>query len=529
MHTAASDAIARARKTKKPTVLVVDKRVRRFGHAATDRQSAYLTDSEIELAESSYGNMLNVAEACVTHAGMTTAEVEARFVELQRVAEEAFATAAQEPGGDSKGRKGLAATNSAAFRGVDYGEGQGLVLKLPLHPADLGASHAARIADDKDKECFGRRDVMRKHMTKGIADELEARPELIYIGEDVEHGGYYVVTEGLRERFGPSRVRDFPPDETTLVGAGIGFSQCGLLPVVEIPYAKYLDCGFDMFNEAVMANWLTDGKQPNGMVIRLQGFDRGVFGGNFHTSNMLPIPPGLDVLCFSNGYDWVRGFRMALDMAKAGRVVMLVDSTALLARRHLVDGDKDGAMLTPFPIAGKTEAGFHDVSLYCEDNGAFADARATTEEASSTKKSGKAAASKKATKRSKARVLIVAYGNGVPLALESVATMRADPDARVSKAEYAVVDVPCLSEVPDGLRQLLDTHAATHVVFADVCKEGPGMPLGAHAVTLHEEGALDHTLRWSTVGAARTYNPLGSLETFLSIDDIHAAVRRAVL
>ena len=64
------------------------------------------------------------------------------------------------------------------------------------------------------------------------------------------------------------------------------------------------------------------GKQPNGMVIRVQathcshtalntalcntkqlvqGFDRGVFGGNFHTHNMLHIPPGVDALCYSNG------------------------------------------------------------------------------------------------------------------------------------------------------------------------------------------------------------------------------------
>ncbi len=45
------------------------------------------------------------------------------------------------------------------------------------------------------------------------------------------------MTDGLVQRY-PGRVRDFPPDETTLIGAGIGFSQSGLLPIVEIPYAK---------------------------------------------------------------------------------------------------------------------------------------------------------------------------------------------------------------------------------------------------------------------------------------------------
>ena len=119
---------------------------------------------------------------------------------------------------------------------------------------------------------------MRKHMTRAIGDALAADPRLAYIGEDVEHGGYYNVTEGLAARF-PGRVRDFAPDETALVGAGIGFAQAGLLPVVEIPYAKYLDCGADQFHEAATMHWLTNGGRPNGLVLRLQGFDKGAFFG----------------------------------------------------------------------------------------------------------------------------------------------------------------------------------------------------------------------------------------------------------
>ena len=184
---------------------------------------------------------------------------------------------------------------------------------------------------------------MRKHMTRAIGDALAADPRLAYIGEDVEHGGYYNVTEGLAARF-PGRVRDFAPDETALVGAGIGFAQAGLLPVVEIPYAKYLDCGADQFHEAATMHWLTNGGRPNGLVLRLQGFDKGafvggdgrarvadeaealslpagVFGGNYHTHNALSLPPGLDVVCHSNGADWARGWRFALRAAAAGRVV----------------------------------------------------------------------------------------------------------------------------------------------------------------------------------------------------------------
>ena len=48
------------------------------------------------------------------------------------------------------------------------------------------------------------------------------------------------------------------------------------------------------------------------MVIRLQGFADGIFGGNFHTHNSLFLPPGLDVVCYSNGEDYARGMRYAI-------------------------------------------------------------------------------------------------------------------------------------------------------------------------------------------------------------------------
>ena len=78
-------------------------------------------------------------------------------------------------------------------------------------PPAPGVPGAARRAASKAPH------VMRKNMTGVLRETLESHPDCVYIGEDVEHGGYYMVTDGLAKAF-PQRVRDFPPDETSLVG-----------------------------------------------------------------------------------------------------------------------------------------------------------------------------------------------------------------------------------------------------------------------------------------------------------------------
>jgi pyruvate/2-oxoglutarate/acetoin dehydrogenase E1 component len=340
-----------------------------------------------------------------------------------------------------------------------------------------------------------RPEVMRKQMTRVFDEILGDDPSVVYIGEDVQHGGYYLVTDGLQKKY-PLRVRDFPPDETTLVGAAIGFSQSGLLPILEIPYAKYLDCGADMFFEAIIANWLSNSKQPNGMIIRLQGFDKGIFGGNFHTHNMLYFPPGLDVVCFSNGFDYARGMRYCKQQAKAGRVVMSVDSTDLLNRRHLSDEKKDEFMLSHFPSKSESYH-FDEVIVYSP--------RSTSVAVPSSE--------------GKHQIVIVTYGNGVPtslLAQDKLCEQFPDHDV-------VVIETPCISKTPSQLIDYFAAHQIDQVVFADICKQGAGMPLASRVVDLQNENVL-HNANWRVIGAAPTYNPLGTYLTFLSTSDILSAV-----
>jgi 2-oxoisovalerate dehydrogenase E1 component len=259
-----------SRKKAAPSLLLYKDITRRFGHAATDRQFAYLTEDEIlGMAESDVISSAVVQAVEQQNVG-TYAEWSDRFEEIGVAASRAFDAASLEP------------------KITDRDDMMSVVSQPMVHVPRLPQDNVTESVDRENESGPKKKkkaEVMRKHMTKVLAETLDKYPDVVYLGEDVEHGGYYLVSDGLAKKY-PGRVIDFPPDETTLLGAAMGYSQAGLTPIVEIPYAKYLDCGVDTFYELAISNWLTNGQRPNGMIVRVQGFDRGVFGGNFHTHNV---------------------------------------------------------------------------------------------------------------------------------------------------------------------------------------------------------------------------------------------------
>lgn len=476
------EAFDYVRSARKPAVLLISNITRRFGHAATDRQNAYLRTDEIK----KMATVCPVAALChdLLQSGVFThAELSDRLDEILVKTEEAFYAA----DGESKltSREALVARNSAPLT----------ALPLPMSVPPT-SSFSTNVIPATTGITGAEAQVMRKHMTRVFDDTLTSTPNLVYIGEDVQHGGYYLITDGLHKKF-PLRVQDFPPDETSLIGVAMGYSQAGLLPVVEIPYAKYLDCGMDMFTEACIMHWLSNGRQPNGMVIRLQGFGRGVFGGNYHTHNMLHMPPGLDVVCYSNGRDYARGMRYALQQAKSGRMAMFVDCTELLNMRAV-----DSGVSWEFAFTQPEEYTSYDqVSVYPGTP--------------STSASESSSIGEK-------KFLIVTYGSGVPLALQAQAELS---QSTTEATVVDVVDCPLLSSVPQGLRDVLATNAYDAVLFADICKEGQ-QPLASHVTTLLNEGLLSSPQQVRCIAAVRTYNPLGTILTFLSKEDIVDAARK---
>jgi pyruvate dehydrogenase E1 component beta subunit len=74
---------------------------------------------------------------------------------------------------------------------------------------------------------------------------MERDERVVILGMDVGSlGGVFRATDGLLERFGDERVFDTPLAEGAIVGASLGLSVAGLIPVAEIQFLGFLHHAF---------------------------------------------------------------------------------------------------------------------------------------------------------------------------------------------------------------------------------------------------------------------------------------------
>ncbi|HET8895023.1 MAG TPA: alpha-ketoacid dehydrogenase subunit beta [Gaiellaceae bacterium] len=133
----------------------------------------------------------------------------------------------------------------------------------------------------------------------GLADALRADERVFLLGEDIGHyGGAFGVTAGLFEEFGADGVMDTPIAEEGFVGAAIGAAWQGERPVVELQFADFASCPFDMIvTVAAKTHWRSGIAVP--IVIRAPN-GGGVRGGPFHAASpegWFVGVPGLKVVC----------------------------------------------------------------------------------------------------------------------------------------------------------------------------------------------------------------------------------------
>lgn len=139
-----------------------------------------------------------------------------------------------------------------------------------------------------------------------LVEEMRRQPTMIILGEDIQEGGVFRVTEGLLQEFGTERVIDTPLAESSIVGTAIGMAVNGCVPVAEIQFA---DFAFPAFNQIIAeaARWRyrSNGRTGCPIVVRIPS-GAGIRGALYHSQSIEAFfahVPGLKVVVPSTPYD----------------------------------------------------------------------------------------------------------------------------------------------------------------------------------------------------------------------------------
>ena len=188
-----------------------------------------------------------------------------------------------------------------------------------------------------------------------LTELMQQYPHMVQFGEDVgKKGGVYRVTADIQARTSEHRVFDTLLEETSILGAAIGYGHVGLLPVPEIQFLAYTHNAEDQIRgEAATLSFFSAGQYSNPMIIRVAGlaYQKG-FGGHFHNDNafaFLREIPGIILAIPSNGRDAALMLKECARLAdEQKRVVVFLEPIALYHVKDLHEkGDNAWAHVYP--------------------------------------------------------------------------------------------------------------------------------------------------------------------------------------
>ncbi|GER83626.1 pyruvate dehydrogenase subunit beta [Thermogemmatispora aurantia] len=178
-------------------------------------------------------------------------------------------------------------------------------------------------------------------VNEALCEEMERDPAVCLLGVDVgAPGGPFGATRGLRERFGPQRVRDTPISEAAVVGLAIGAATLGLRPVVEIMFMDFLALVMDqLVNQAAKMRYMTGGQAKLPLVVRTQTGYRDSAGPQ-HAQSLeawLTHVPGLKVVMPSGPCE-AKGLLKAA-IRDDNPVIVVENRTLYALAEEVPDGD----------------------------------------------------------------------------------------------------------------------------------------------------------------------------------------------
>lgn len=451
-------AVEHCRRTRRPTFLHL-RTTRLMGHAGTDFEIEWRALEELCVVEAG-DPLLRSAQVAVESGLMDKAEVLALY---EHTRQRCFAAAE-----DADKRPRLTAL-------------QDVIAPLAPYTPDKVQAEAAR-ADYSERrlQVFGSEAGLpenqpAKHLAvqinQALHDLFAKYPETLLFGEDVaQKGGVYTVTKGLQKAFGPRRVFNTLLDETMILGMAQGFANMGMLPLPEIQYLAYLHNAADQVRgEACSLQFFSNDQYRNPMLIRIAGlgYQRG-FGGHFHNDNSIAAIrdiPGLVVGCPSRGDDAAAMLRTLAALAKVdGRVCVFLEPIALYMTKDL-HAAGDGQWLFPYPAPDQALT-LGEGRVYGEGND---------------------------------DLLIISYGNGVPMALRAAKTIEEQHGWKVR-----VVDLRWLVPLNAGYIAG-QAKGAKRIIVLDEGRQSAGVGEGV-ITALVEAGHGQVPLR--RVTGVDTYTPL---------------------
>ncbi|MEV6599248.1 transketolase C-terminal domain-containing protein [Actinoplanes sp. NPDC051346] len=350
-------------------------------------------------------------------------------------------------------------------------------LRVARHVADTatrasgaGSAARARAFDGKLPEQGGPL-TLGETLNATLTDALLALPGAFVYGEDVaSKGGAHGITRHLRDRFGADRVFDTVPDETSILGLGLGAAVAGMLPIPEIPYLAHLHSAEDQLRaEAATMSFFSQGAFRNPMVVRVAGLARPEgFGGHFPNDNSVAVlrdVPGLVLAVPARAADAAPMLRSCLAAAAVdGTVSVFLEPLALYHCRDLFQqGDEEWLA----PYAPPTQWAAAHLPIGRARTYPFGSAEDLT---------------------------ILTFGNGVRMSLRVAARLAADGYGS------RVVDLRWLNPLP-AADLLREASATGRVLIADETRRSGGVG----------EGILAALVDGGFVGAARRIAAADSL------------------
>ncbi|HKV87113.1 MAG TPA: thiamine pyrophosphate-dependent enzyme [Candidatus Dormibacteraeota bacterium] len=195
-----------------------------------------------------------------------------------------------------------------------------------------------------------------------LTEEMERDPRVMVLGEDVgQKGGVFLVTDGLRARYGEARVIDTPLAESSIAGVALGLAIAGKRPVAEMQFTDFAHPAFNQIvNEIAKYRYRSDGDWSVPLVVRAP-MGGHAHGALYHSQSIEArfATPGLKIVIPSSPYE-AKGLLLA--------AIRDEDPVLFFEHKRLYRMFKEpvpkGEYLIPLQVARTVREGT-DISVFC--------------------------------------------------------------------------------------------------------------------------------------------------------------------